>query len=334
MKERCVKSYRQYLKKLKERFGEIKQMPSDDDVRAFVKQYDLDKDWQIVVSEVKADISQLIPKRISTYKGKRISTYKGYLEKLKEEFGIPDTMPDISRIESFIEEYNLEKIYRIKADDVRKDLESFIAGNYDDMIMDAVQDYKPSVKRYVSQPYKSVSMIHTPTHTISVLPKPSQPKQKPQAQSNRQNIQKSESSKSKRNNQKSKGKERNAKQGIEQETILIDGDNHINEGEKGIEKTTKDTKVRAFFSQEGAKKKFDRKYKERPNVSSELVKPGDQAVDNHIKSEADKLLKYKTQEITIISQDKGYDKYIEKMKKSGKHISRAKSVRDRTKKEK
>ena len=248
MKERCVKSYRQYLKKLKERFGEIKQMPSDDDVRAFIKQYDLDKDWQIVVSEVKADISRLIPKKISTY--------KGYLEKLREEFGIPDTMPDISRIESFLEEYKLEKIYGIKADDVRKDLESFTAGNYNDMIMDAVQDYKPSVKRYVSQPYKPVSTIHTPTHTISVLPKPSQPKQKPQAQSNRQNIQKSESSKSKRNNQKSKGKERNAKQiiGKEQETILIDGDNHIDEGQKGIEHTAKDTKVRAFFSQEGAQK--------------------------------------------------------------------------------
>ena len=34
-----MKSYRHYLKKLKERFGEIKQVPSDDDVRAFIKQY-------------------------------------------------------------------------------------------------------------------------------------------------------------------------------------------------------------------------------------------------------------------------------------------------------
>lgn len=318
MKERCVKSYRQYLKKLKERFGEIKQMPLDGDVRAFIKQYDLDKDWQIVVSEVKADISKLITKKISTY--------KGYLEKLREWFGIPDTMPDISRIESFIEEYDLGKIYGIKVDDVKKDLEDFIAGKYDEMIKEAERNYRPSVKKHVSQPYKPIRTIHTPTHTISVLPKPSQPEQKPQTQSNRQNIQQSESSKSNRNNQKSKGKERNAKQAIEQEAILIDGDNHIDEAKKGIEKTTKDKRICAFFSQEGAKKKFDGQYGNRPNVSSKLVKPGDQAVDNQIKSVAGNLLKNKNQKVTIISQDKGYDKYIKQKKKSGKSISREKSV--------
>ena len=65
-----------------------------------------------------------------------------------------------------------------------------------------------------------------------------------------------------------------------------------------------------------------------------MVKPGDQAVDNQIKSVADKLLKDKNQEVTIISQDKGFDEFIKQKNKSGKQISRAKSVRDRMKKKK
>lgn len=78
-----------------------------------------------------------------------------------------------------------------------------------------------------------------------------------------------------------------------QKTIFIDGDNHFDEGKKGIEHKSKDTKVRAIFSQSGAKDKFDRKYRGKPNVSSKLVPSGPQAVDNQIKSEAGQLLKKK-----------------------------------------
>ena len=332
MKERCVKNYRQYLKILKERFGEMEQMPSDEDVRDFIKQYNLYKDWQIVVSEVKADILKLIRKKTSEYKRKSISSYKEYLKKLKENFGIPDTMPEISMIKYFIEEYDLEIRYGITVNDVRKDLESFIAGKYDEMIVDAMPKYKSSVKRYVSQSYNSYnpvrtekktffSSIHTRTYTLPTLPKPSKQKQQPQVQGNKQNIRKSKSSKSKQNAKKVNTKEKET-------TILIDGDNHINEAKRGIEHTTKSIKVRAYFSQEGAKRKFDKEYGSRPNVSSKLVKPGDQAVDNQIKSEVGELLKNKNQDIKIVSKDKGYDKYIKVKKKSGKHISRAESVRE------
>ena len=99
-----------------------------------------------------------------------------------------------------------------------------------------------------------------------------------------------------------------------QETIFIDGDNHFDEGQKGIECTTKDTKVRVIFSQPGAKRRFDRKYGRRPNVSSKLVSPGNQAVDNQIKAEAGQLLKRRNQDVTIVSQDTGFAKYGDRKK--------------------
>ena len=51
---------------------------------------------------------------------------------------------------------------------------------------------------------------------------------------------------------------------------------------QGLLQSITDEKVRAVFSQPGAKRKFDNKYGERPNVSSKLVEPGNQAVDNQI----------------------------------------------------
>ena len=60
--------------------------------------------------------------------------------------------------------------------------------------------------------------------------------------------------------------------------------------------------------------------------------PGDQAVDNQIKTDAGQLCKKKNQRISIISQDKGYREYRDKKNKnkSGNHISVAKSVKDVT----
>ena len=97
--------------------------------------------------------------------------------------------------------------------------------------------------------------------------------------------------------------------------------------------TTKNTTVRAIFSQVGAKCKFDRKYQNRPNVSSKLVSPGDQAVDNQIKAEAGQLLKRGDQEVTFVSHDRGFDKYKNRKndRSSGNRITTVKSVKDKLK---
>ena len=93
--------------------------------------------------------------------------------------------------------------------------------------------------------------------------------------------------------------------------ILIDGDNHFDEGRKGLENES-EAKVLAFFSQPGAKKKFDKEYGGKPNISSKLVPPGDQAVDNQIKAMAGQLVKEPDQKVSIISQDKGFQKFAAK----------------------
>ena len=118
--------------------------------------------------------------------------------------------------------------------------------------------------------------------------------------------------------------------------ILVDGDNHINEAVRGIEHTTKNTSVRAIFSQPGAKRKFDEKYGKLSNVSSRLVLPGNQAVDNQIKAEAGQLLKKEKHKITIVSRDKGFADFANKKKdkKSKNKISTAKSVQEAMKKNK
>lgn len=117
-------------------------------------------------------------------------------------------------------------------------------------------------------------------------------------------------------------------------TIFLDGDNHINEAVKGIEHTSKDVAVIAIFSQSGAKRKFDEKFGERRNVSSKIVSPGNQAVDNQIKAEAGQLLKEGRQKILIVSRDKGFERYANKKKnkKSNNKIFTAKSVQEGMKK--
>lgn len=107
--------------------------------------------------------------------------------------------------------------------------------------------------------------------------------------------------------------------------ILIDGDNHIREGEKGIHNIPMNQEVKVYFSQEGAKSKFDKRTKNRTNVSSYYVKPGNQAVDNRIKSEAGQ--RYSNGEsVYIVSQDKGFSKYAKKKDNAGKKIHAVKSV--------
>ena len=95
----------EYQKRLKEFFSGIKEMPSSEEVQSFIDKYNLFIDWQIIILDVKKDISSLMLKNI-TGKSKSISSYKQYLVKLKESFGSLDEMPSRKQIEEFIEEYN------------------------------------------------------------------------------------------------------------------------------------------------------------------------------------------------------------------------------------
>ena len=341
MEELHVKNYGEYLKRLKEEFSDDKQMPSDDEVRSFISGYNLYSDWKIVITDVRKDIFlQILNSKTTADKLKRISSYKEYLIKLKAAFGIPKVMPEDSEIEDFILEFGLEKNWGITVKDVSEDLEKFISGKYDELYKDAIHKPKHSVHTPVQKSYTYVPPVRKPLsvgrqvrHPIStsissgcyVFPNASQ---KP----GRTKSPLHNNSASKPAKQKHGWKKKESKL---QETIFIDGDNHFDEGQKGIEHTTKDIRVRIFFAQSGAKEGCDRKYGYRSNVSSTLVSPGDQAVDNRIKAEIGQLLKEGNQDVTIVSQDTGYDKYIQKNNnKSGNKISRVKSVREKLKKNK
>lgn len=329
-----INNYKEYKKRLKEFFHGINEMPTSEEVQSFIDEYNLYIDWQIIISDVKKDIRSLMLKN----KSKFISSYKQYLVQLKKTFGIPDEMPSRNQIEEFIEEYNLGKSWGIVEEDVEKDLEEIINRKYDDMLKDSEYEhdipekkvvikssrnpYAPSLNRSTQKKafhLNSLSNIdngclyrHT-NHSPSVSVKLSNiPKEGKRKGSNKINE-------TKKNNKTQR-----------KHTIFIDGDNHINEAQKGIEHTTKDIMVRAFFSQAGAKHKFDMKYQDRPNVSSKLVSSGDQAVDNQIKAEAGRLLKKGNQEVTFVSHDKGFDKYKNRKKdrSSGNRITTVKSVKD------
>lgn len=298
-----IKNYREYLKRLKENFNGTQQMPSDYEVYSFISRYNLDSDWKIDIADVRQDIrSQILSPKTVIDRPKKISSYKEYLIKLKAFFGIPEVMPEDSEIENFISEFGLKKNWGITVEDVFEDLEKSINGKYDELYRDAIHRKKPSVHKSI-QPLNS----HVLPVRKSVCCSISKPvKQKSKRKKKESNLQK---------------------------TIYIDGDNHFDEGQKGIEHTTKDTKIRAVFSQPGAKKKFDKKYGRRPNVSSKLVKPGNQAVDNQIKTEAGRLLKNGNQDITFVSQDTGFAKYKNRKKnnKLGNKISTVKSVKEKLK---
>ena len=290
-----VKNYGEYLRCLKKNFSDAKQIPSDGEMRSFISRYNLYLDWEIVIADVRQDICfQILHSKTTADKQKRISSYKEYLVKLKDVFGIPKIMPEDSEIEDFISEFELEKNWGITEKDVSEDLEKIVSGKYDALYKEAIHKPKTSVQKPVKP---------NPLRKSSI-PKP---------------VKQKHSEKKKTNLQV---------------TIFIDGDNHLDEGQKGIEHTTKDTKVRAIFSQEGAKKKFDKAHGFRSNVSSKLVTPGDQAVDNQIKTEVGQLLKKGNQDITIVSQDTGFAKYRDRKKsnKLGNKISTAKSVGERLKK--
>ena len=301
-----VKSYNDYLDKLKRRFFGLSEMPSDDEIRSFMDEYDLYNDWHIQSIEVRSDIHAYIlssktkadasnielGSKLKSEKKTHISGYKDYLIKLKERFGIPKYMPEFSLVEAFVNDYSLYDDWGITAVVLVRDLKGFIEGKYEEMLEDAShKSARPS--------YNTV--IYTSKRVTSNKPPVEPPKPL-----------------SKKTETKFKEIET---------TIFLDGDNHINEGEQGIELMLERELVRAFFCQDGAKSKFDEKHKNKTNVSSILVVPGPQAVDNRIKAEVGNLLIKGNQNIGIVSHDKGYDDFIEN--KSGKNenvVQRATSI--------
>jgi len=332
---KTVKSYTEYTKLLKITFGECEKMPEKKDVQSFIDSNSLYDDWSIVVSDVTQDIRTLIlkPKAYnSSPKKKRISSYKQYLEKLHDTFGIPESMPDPSQLSAFIDEYELYRVWGITEKDVSKDLQSFIDGKYDAMRRDVTPVYKPVIRavampRHITPSHPVTPIIHHSTYSNYSNTYTPQPSTYIPSVTKREEPKSVEPTKSK----KSVKKKPVAKAKPEKEkTIFLDGDNHFDEGQKGIERLPKKTKVRAVFSQPGAKRKFDRKFGDRPNVSSKLVEPGDQAVDNQIKSEAGQLLKKGNQDITLVSQDKDFVEFKDRKKngRNGNRITVAKSVNE------
>ena len=334
---KTVKSYTEYTKLLKAAFDGCERMPEQRDIQLFIDSNSLYDDWRILISDVSQDIRTLIlkPKAYkSSHKKKRISSYKQYLEKLHETFGIPETMPESSRISAFVDEYELFHVWGITEEDVSEDLQSFIDGKYEEMHKDTTPVYKP-VTRVVSKP-SPIAPVSShkayPIPSYTYIPQPriySSPATKPETPKSEE---KPKPRKPVRRKPEGKVKAKPEKQ----ETIFLDGDNHFKEGQKGIERLSKKTKVRAVFSQEGAKRKFDNKYGDRPNVSSKLVEPGDQAVDNQIKAEAGQLLKKGNQDITFVSHDSDFAEYRDRKKnrKDGNSITVVRSVKDRKPKKK
>lgn len=342
MEELHVKNYGEYLNRLKESFGGAKQMPSDYEVQFFISRYNLDSDWKIIIADVRKDIRwQILNSKTIVDKQKRILSYKEYLIKLKDVFGIPKVMPEDSEIEAFILKFGLEKDWEITVKDVSKDLEKIISRKYDKVYIDAIHEPKPSVHKPVQQSYNYVPIVRKPVSVSRstgssiltyILPSDgctltdAQP-----ALTKSTNLLKKSSASNPVEEECGQKKEEPELE----KTILIDGDNHFDEGKKGIEHTSNDTEVIVFFSQSGAKEKFDRKYRGRPNVSSKLVPPAPQAVDNRIKSKAGQLLKKRNQDVIIVSQDSDFKKYVDRKKNNelGNKISTAKSVEERLKKD-
>ena len=281
-------------------------MPSDDAIRSFMDDYNLYNDWHIQSIEVRSDIHMYIlsskskidaskielGSKLKPDKKTHISGYKDYLIELNGRFGIPKYMPEFSLVEAFVNDYSLYDDWGITAVVIARDLKGFIEGKYEKMLEDA------SDKSACSS-YNPV--IDTNKRVTSNKPRVEPPKPIP--------------------------KKIETKFKETETTIFLDGDNHINEGEQGIELTLERESVRAFFCQDGAKSKFDEKYKNKTNVSSKLVEPGPQAVDNRIKAEVGNLLRKGNQNIGIVSHDKDYDDYIEKKNgKNGNVVQRATSV--------
>ena len=109
---------------------------------------------------------------------------------------------------------------------------------------------------------------------------------------------------------------------------LIDGDNNLKDAIAGIpEKADETDDIRIFCSQIGNYRHL--KQKKLPHTKVIYVKSkkkGDQAVDNRIKAVLGNAMKDRPQNAMVISQDKGYDEFLEKKRKKFKrndnHVDR------------
>lgn len=308
MNAKHVKDYDEYLSVLKQSFAECDQMPEDSEILSFINYYSLNGDWDIDIYDIKLDLNGIYDFYKKT-EGRELYSYKEYLEALEEEFGTPEYMPENGEIEVFIQKYHLDDMYNITVDDVEKDLEENLVKS-DSTPQFFSRERYDHINSYYSPAYDSYDddYDYEPKYT---LPKS---QKKPTHKTNKQSKKKQDV----------------------KEYILIDGDNHFDEGQKGIEHTPRATKVESLFSQKSTKGKFDRKFGNRPNVSSKFVKPGNQAVDNQIMKKADELLKKENVNVIIVSQDKDFERYAKSKKKDvGKgRISTAKSVKEAMKKRK
>lgn len=99
------------------------------------------------------------------------------------------------------------------------------------------------------------------------------------------------------------------------EYYLVDGDNHIYEALNGINSLSQCDMVMVYVTQDGLRDNLYDKYGDKIRVV--MVKPGDQAVDNQIRTILGNAVnsnrEYK--KIHIISHDKGYIDIIERYRK-------------------
>lgn len=332
MRKPKISDYPMYMGKVRSEFGNDKEMPSDNKIIEFIRRYHLKIDWNISVDDVKCDIDKLITKNKF-----RVSSYKDYLQKLKETFGIFFTeMPSEQAMEKFVSKYHLYTDWGITVEDVAKDLGNIMNGKWIEMLRNCES------KRKVEKPVREIK-IQKPASASKNINRSSNPKANNTSQLTRKyelEFREWLHEKLKQigyvgNSNSSAGNKKKTKIG---KTILIDGDNHINDGRRGIEQSPKDVEIIAYFRQDGAKKKFDNKYKARTNVKSILVKsvkPGDQAVDKQIKKDAGQLLKKKDQVVIIVSQDNDFKEYEKRKRAKGlprNKLTIAKSVTEALKK--
>ena len=331
-----IKNYGEYLKKLEKDFCVVTNMPSDGELRSFISKYNLYSDWKIDKDDVRQDITcQILNSKISDKQKKSILSYKEYLIKLKDVFGFPKLMPEDSEIEDFITEYQLEKSWGITVKDVSEDLEKFVSGEYDELYKDAMHKTKPSVYKpkqqscTVSSSIQRRASVRKPSYSSTLKNISYNSEDAPQKIAKPKGLV-TNSLSLKPSKQKVEIRPEKKKPKLEK-TIFIDGDNHFDEGQKGIESAPKNIKIKVFFAQPGAQINFNKKFGHRRNVSSKLVAPGKQAVDKEIKAEVERYLKKGNQDITIVSQDKGFKKFIDKKRNNNlkNTISMAKSVAEK-----
>ncbi len=305
-----IRSYKEYLIKLKNEFGMISYVPDEQDIQKFIQKYYLDKDWGISSYLVKIDISNIF---INLQNNKGASILKQLDERKRLGIDLVSKhKKDIANINTDIKHKSetsilkqLDERKKLGIDLVslrKKDLANLYPSNSfvyksETSILKQLEERKKRGINLVSKHKEDLinNKVHRLNYNFETIKNVNfqnsflETLKKPVLISSNNPILISR-----------------------KKTYLIDGDNHIDEGMKGIERQKKTVDIIAFFCVEGAKIKFDRKYKERPNVKTFLVPKGEQAVDNRIKAYAGRLLSKGNQDITIVSQDKGYNKYINK----------------------